>query len=61
MWEQEIKELLELYSTEEVFDILDITIEEVLEHLLEGGFVVLPPFLERDNDAQDQDYQGLEA
>lgn len=55
MWEQEIKELLELYSTEEVFDILDITVEEVLEHLLEGGFVVLPPFLERTDGLDNED------
>lgn len=45
---EEVEELLELYSVEDLFDVLDIDIRRVLEILVEGGHVVLPDFLERD-------------
>ncbi len=43
----EIDELLELYELEEMFEVLDITPRRVLEILIAGGYVILPPFLER--------------
>lgn len=55
MFEEEVKELLELYDLDELFDVLDITPQEVVEHLLEVGLVKLPPFLERDNETNEQD------
>lgn len=43
-----IEQLLELYSLEEVFDVLDITPHEVVSHLVQSGLVTLPPFLNED-------------
>lgn len=40
--------LLGLYELEELFEVLDITPEQVLRILLEGGHVTLPPFLEKE-------------
>lgn len=51
MNEDQIRELIELYpDLEELFEVLDITVQEVIEHLLEHGMVQLPPFLERENE-----------
>lgn len=50
MFEEEIKELLDLYELDDLFDELDITKEEVLTILLEGGHVALPPYLEKTYD-----------
>lgn len=42
-----ILEMLQVYDTlEEVFEVLDITPEEVLTILFEGGHVACPDFLE---------------
>lgn len=47
LYESEIKVLLEVYEDlEDLFDALDITINEVLSILLQGGHVELPPFLQ---------------
>ncbi len=56
MFEDEVRELLELYpDLEELFEDLDITPQEVIEHLLEIGLVQLPPFLVReDEDAREE-------
>jgi len=44
----QIAELIELYpDLDELFDVLDITIEDVLEILLLGGHISIPEFLER--------------
>jgi len=51
--ESKIREMLELYSLDDLFEVLDITPERVLEILLEGGHVELPPFLEM-NDGQEE-------
>lgn len=45
--EDQIRELLETYDLDDLFDVLDITPERVLEILVEGGHVVLPPWIER--------------
>lgn len=56
MFEEEVKELLEVYpDLDELFDVLDITVQEVIEHLLEAGLVKLPPFLERYDDGTDEE------
>jgi hypothetical protein len=47
--EARISELLELYPLDELFEVLDITPERVLEILFEGGHVVLPWFLDRED------------
>lgn len=45
---EQIKFLLELYPTEtELFDVLDIELEEVLMILLMGGHIKMPEFVER--------------
>jgi riboflavin biosynthesis pyrimidine reductase len=46
-FEEAISSLIDLYPLEELFEVLDITPERVLEILLEGGHVVLPEFLDR--------------
>lgn len=40
-----IEELLELFSLEEIFDINDLTSEDVLRILLEGGHLGEPSFI----------------
>jgi len=40
---------------EELFEVLDITPERVLEILLEGGHVVLPEFLEREGYGEEEE------
>lgn len=44
--EQRIKMLLELYPLDDLFDILDIEVEEVISILVKGGHVKLPEFIE---------------
>ena len=45
--EQKIDMLLEVYpDLEELFEVLDITPQRVLEVLFKGGHVDLPPWLE---------------
>lgn len=42
-----VREFILLYpDLDELFDVLDIDIEDVIEILLDGGHVQLPPFLE---------------
>lgn len=50
-----IEELLSLFDLEEVFEQLDITPREVIEHLLEHGLVVLPPYLEKEDVGEEQE------
>lgn len=38
--------LLELYPLDDLFDILDIEVEEVISILVKGGHVKLPEFIE---------------
>lgn len=38
--------LLELYPLDDLFDILDIEVEEVIAILVKGGHVRLPEFIE---------------
>lgn len=47
-----IEELLDLYSLEDLFEVLEIEPALVLEILLEGGHISLDnvPFLEEDHD-----------
>ena len=40
-----IEELLDLFSLEEIFDINDLTTEEVLRILLEGGHLGEPSYV----------------
>jgi hypothetical protein len=46
MLEDKIKMLLDIYPLDELFDILDIEIEDVIEILVKGGHVQLPEFIE---------------
>jgi hypothetical protein len=43
----EIEELLELHTLEEVFEVLDITPYEVVSILLKQGYVELPDYVRR--------------
>lgn len=47
MFEEEVRELLELYSLEEALEVLDVTPEDCIEILLRHGYAVLPPFLDK--------------
>lgn len=44
--DSKITRLLELFSLEEAIMLMDITPEEVVEILVTGGHVELPPFLD---------------
>ena len=44
--EQRIRMLLDLYPLDELFDILDIEVEEVIAILIRGGHAQLPEFIE---------------
>ena len=49
--EQKIDMLIELYpELDDLFDELDITIEEVISILLKGGHVKLPDYLDYGDD-----------
>jgi hypothetical protein len=51
--EQKIDMLLEVYpDLEELFEVLDITPQRVLEVLFKGGHVSLPPFLEDEEEPE---------
>ena len=50
IWEDQIDEILNVYSIEEALEVLDITPEQCIKILLEGGHAVLPQFLDRDMD-----------
>lgn len=55
-FESQIKTLLDIYSLPELFDILDITPEQVLTILLEEGHAEVPPFLLDTNEIDDNNY-----
>ena len=44
--EDRISLLVEQWTLEEIFDMMDISPEQVISILIEGGHVELPPFLE---------------
>ena len=44
--EAKIRFMLEQWSLDELFEMMDITPERVMEILLEGGHIVLPPFMD---------------
>lgn len=46
MFEDRVRDLLELYSIEEALELLEVTEQECLEILLKHGYAVLPPFME---------------
>lgn len=46
-FEAKIRELLDLYSLEELFEVCDITSEEVVEVLLRHGHITIPEHIER--------------
>lgn len=51
-----VAELLEQYpDLEELFEVLDIPLEEVITCLLQQGLVVLPPWLEDLEEDEDED------
>lgn len=57
-YENVIKVILDLYSLDEVFEILDITPEQVLTLLFEEGHAVPPPYLDSlVNGSDDNDNQ----
>ena len=50
-----IKKLLEEYpDTDELFDVLDVDLYDVVEHLIVNGLVVLPPWLEDMEDPNEE-------
>lgn len=53
--------LLDTVDVEEAFEILDITPYEVINILLRGGLVVLPPFLEDYDGTEQEQEEGDEA
>lgn len=48
MFDNPIEQLLDLYSLEDLFEVLDIEPAAVLEILLQGGHIELPDFLKVD-------------
>ena len=44
--EERIRMLLDTYSLDDVFDILDIEVEEVIAILVRGGHVKFPDYIE---------------
>lgn len=50
IYDEVIKEMLSLFSLEDLLDQMDITQEQVLYILLSGGHVSPPPFLEKGDD-----------
>ena len=50
MWEEKVNWLVENYTLDEVFDMLDITPEEAFLRLIEGGYAKLPEFLDEDDE-----------
>lgn len=52
----EIEELLELYSLEEAFEVLDLDPADTIAFLIASGMCVLPPFLSR----KEEDYDNRE-
>ncbi len=53
--ETKIARLLELFTLDEALLLMDITPEEVLEILLTGGHVELPPFLNDEENLNDEE------
>ena len=45
--EEAIIYLLENFSAEEIFDMLEMPLEDAINILIEGGHVKLPPFLDK--------------
>ena len=58
--EQQIRELQELFSIEDILEMCDITEYDVLEILVMGGHIELPPFIQdiEINDNMDQEIDG---
>lgn len=54
-FESKIQELLDLYSVEELFEVCDITNEEVVEILLRNGYIKIPAHIERLYDEEELD------
>ncbi len=48
-FELEIRAILDMYSLEEALEEMDLSPEEVLSILLNGGHCLLPPYLEIEN------------
>lgn len=46
MFPNPLEELLDLYSLEELFEVLEIEPYRVLEILYEGGYISIPDFLD---------------
>jgi len=55
-FEAQIRFLLEDFSMEELFDMMDISCEQVLTILLQEGHIELPPFLDNKEEEQDKEY-----
>ncbi len=54
-FEEQIKVLLLEYSLEELFEVLDITEYAVISILLNEGYCVLPPWIEKEETQEDYD------
>lgn len=55
LYDDVIKTMLEEFSLEDLLEMMDITEQQVLEVLLEGGHVKVPPFFERYLNEEDED------
>ncbi len=52
--EDKLNFMIEQWSLDELFEMMDITPQQVLEILVEGGHVELPPFMESFEYGQDE-------
>lgn len=55
LYDDIIKTMLEEFSIEDLLEMMDITPEQVLEILLEGSHVEVPPFFQRSLNEEDED------
>lgn len=55
LYDDIIKTMLEEFSIEDLLEMMDITPEQVLEILLEGSHVEVPPFFQRYLNEEDED------
>ncbi len=56
----DLEEVLELHSLEELLEICDITSVKVLEILLAGGHIELPPYLIKEYIEEDEGFSTEE-
>lgn len=53
-FDDQVQELLELYSLEEALDVIGVTPAEAINILLSNGYAELPPFLQETDEDEEQ-------